>query len=80
MTIYYSYEPEKGSLVIPSTHKDIKEIMKKALNYLKINSKSTISDYKFDMTETCEMSATLFYKMDDIPSVMRDQNTGEVTK
>lgn len=71
------YEAEK-SLALTNVDQDIKAIINKCLDHLKMKNGCCIEDYKFDMRETCEMSASLFYKMESIPNVLKDPVTNQV--
>ncbi|KAI4457697.1 fatty-acid amide hydrolase [Holotrichia oblita] len=78
LKIFWMYKAEK-SMVLPSVDQDIKTIINKCLDHLKMKYGCCIDDYKFDMRETCEMSASLIYKMEDIPNVLKDPITSQET-
>lgn len=77
INIFFAYNAEE-SIVLTKVDKDIITMMNKCLDALKHNFNCTVSDYKFDMRNTCEMSASLFYKMEDIPNVLKDTVNGKV--
>ncbi|KAK9702936.1 Amidase [Popillia japonica] len=78
LKIFWMYEAEK-SLALTNVDQDIKAIINKCLDHLKMKNGCCIEDYKFDMRETCEMSASLFYKMESIPNVLKDPVTNQET-
>lgn len=70
------YDSEK-SLVLTKVDPEIQTRLKNCLDHLE-NLGCSINNYKFDMSNACEMSATLMYAMEDIPNVLKDPLTRKV--
>ncbi|KRT78221.1 amidase [Oryctes borbonicus] len=78
LKIFWMDDAEK-SIVLNGVDEDIKTALNKSLAHLK-GCGCSIEDYKFNMKNTCEMSATLLYNMEDIPNVLRDPSSGKDVK
>lgn len=56
--------------MLAPVNREIKDCIEKAATYLKTCG-CEISDFKFDLSKTAEMSTSLLFKLDDVPSVLK---------
>ncbi|XP_077288135.1 fatty-acid amide hydrolase 2-like [Arctopsyche grandis] len=74
LKVLYMMEAGKSFVMIP-VNRDIQGVMLKALNYLENQHNVKVEKAKFkEMEDSVEISVSVFFGMQDIPNMLRDEN------